>query len=191
MTKLPESAGAPGRIVVRRLLRSDAEAVGRAVAESLEHLRPWMAWIGDEPLDLEQRTAFLAARERDWADGGDVMMGVFADGVLVGGAGLHRRIGPEGLEIGYWIHVDHTRRGLATEAARLLVDAAFTVPGITRVEIHHDRANVASRGVPARLGFRLVEVVPATPAAPADEGIECRWRIERDEWEAGRCKSPA
>jgi len=43
---------------------------------------------------------------------------------------------------------------------RLLTDAAFQIPGIERVEIHHDKANVASSGVPRKLGFELVEEVP-------------------------------
>jgi RimJ/RimL family protein N-acetyltransferase len=57
------------------------------------------------------------------------------------------------LEIGYWIHAGFLRRGLATRVSCLLTDAAFTVAGIERVEIHHDKANVASAGVPRRLGF--------------------------------------
>lgn len=61
-------------------------------------------------------------------------MGIFRDGAAVGSCGLHRRVGPGGLEIGYWIHPAVLRRGLATEAARLLTDAAFSVPGIDRVD---------------------------------------------------------
>jgi hypothetical protein len=34
----------------------------------------------------------------------------------------------------------------------MLTNAAFTVPEITQVEIHHDKANVASAGVPRSLG---------------------------------------
>jgi RimJ/RimL family protein N-acetyltransferase len=108
-------------------------------------------------------------------DGGDAVYGMFADGTVVGGCGLHRRRGPDVLEIGYWVHADHVRQGLATEAARLLTAAAFAVPGIVRVEIHHDRANLASRAVPARLGFTYVGEVPDQVDAPAEEGIDCIW----------------
>lgn len=45
------------------------------------------------------------------------------------------RIGPGGLETGYWVHQAHTRRGLATAAAAALTDAALALPGIDRVEI--------------------------------------------------------
>ncbi len=91
---------------------------------------------------------------------------MWLDGELVGSSGLHRRIGPGGLEIGYWIHPRHLRRGLATEVARQLTDRAFADPSVDRVEIHHDRANAASGGVPAKLGFELVgETRPASPVA--------------------------
>ncbi len=189
MRTLPEQAGARGRLTVRRLRPADAAALGRAVAESLEHLRPWMAWTAQEPLDLPQRRAMLEEWERDWRAGGDVTMGAFLDGALVGGAGIHRRIGAGGLELGYWIHPGHLRRGLATEVALRLTDAAFAVPGITHVEIHHDRANAASRGVAAKLGYELIAEVADGAESPAEEGVECRWRMERDAWLARGAQS--
>jgi RimJ/RimL family protein N-acetyltransferase len=66
--------------------------------------------------------------------------------------------------------------------ARALTDAAFTVADIERVEIHHDKANAASGGVPARLGYTLLGEWDDEPLAPADVGIECRWAVSRDEW---------
>src|SRR6185312_15596398 len=147
-TLLPERLEDPDGLLLRRWVPEDAEGLGRAVAESVEHLRPWMAWIAHEPMALDSRREMIAEWEHDWSEGGDVVMGVFVDdGRVAGRCGLHRRIAAGGLEIGYWIHPAFLRRGLATRVARMLTDAAF-VPGITRVEIHHDKANQASAGVP-------------------------------------------
>jgi len=140
---------------LRRWTPSDAETLGRAIAESARHLRPWMAWIALEPLTLEQRREWLIDRQREWSEGGDVVHGVFIADEMAGGCGLHRRRGPRTLEIGYWTHPSFTQRGLATAVAEALTDTAFGVPGIARVEIHHDKANAASSGIPRRLGFRF------------------------------------
>jgi RimJ/RimL family protein N-acetyltransferase len=148
MSRLPERV--EGSEVLLRLWRvGDAPRLGEAVAESAEHLRPWMAWMADEPQTRKQRRALLARWEADWSDGGDAYYGIFLDADVVGSCGLHRRLGPDTLEIGYWICAAFARRGLATEAARLLTDGAFSMPEIGSVEIHHDRANLASSGVPS------------------------------------------
>jgi RimJ/RimL family protein N-acetyltransferase len=180
--RLPERIEGDG-VLLRRWLIGDAEALQRAIDESAEHLRPWMPWMAGSPQPSEQRRAMLAEWEREWLDGGDVRLGVFVENQVAGSCGLHRRLGPDALEIGYWIHAGFVRRGLATTVARLLTDAAFSVPGIARIEIHHDKANVASGGVPRRLGYEFVGEQPGEqPAAPADVGIDYVWRIERDQW---------
>ncbi len=53
----------------------------------------------------------------DWAAGGDVVYGAFSESSVVGGCGIHRRAGPETLEIGYWVHVEQLGNGYATEMA--------------------------------------------------------------------------
>ena len=181
--RLPELIEGSG-VVLKRWRESDAETLQTAVAESAEHLRPWMAWLADEPLSLAQRRAMLARREQEWLAGGDVMLAVIADGQVAGSCGLHRRRGPGTLEIGYWIHSSFLRRRLGTTASALLTDAAFTVAGIDHVEIHHDKANVASAGIPRRLGFEFVGEQRDEQAAPSDSGIDCTWRMSRSAWVA-------
>jgi ribosomal-protein-serine acetyltransferase len=167
---LPERVTGPGGLLMQRWLASDAEELGVAILESAQHLRPWMAWIAEEPLPLDQRRNMIDQWEQDWAQGGDVILGAFLGERIAGGCGLHRRIGPDGLEIGYWIHPAFLRRGLATSVAAALTGAAFAVPGITRVEIHHDKANQASAGIPRKLGFHWLGEAPDEPVAPAEAG---------------------
>ena len=189
--RLPDHIPGPGSLRLRRWVRTDAERLGRAVAESDEHLRPWMSWIAHEPLPLKERQALIDGWEQEWLAGGDVVMGIFSEGRVAGGCGLHRRIGPGGLEIGYWTHRAFLRRGIATSAARLLTDAAFVCSKITRVEIHQDQANLASGAVPRHLGFRLVREVSDEAEAPGETGISYEWRITREEWHRLRAQPPA
>ncbi len=178
---LPEAAEGYG-VVLRRWRVADAELLHRAVLESLDHLRPWMDWTTQEPLTLEERRAMLAQWERDWEQGGDVTIAILLDGRVAGSTGLHRRRGPHALEIGYWVHPDFLRRGVATRASTLLTDVAFGLPGIERVEIHHDKANCASAGVPRRLGYRFIGERPDPVSAPNELGIDCAWEVTRAQW---------
>lgn len=180
VNRLPEQIEADG-VVLRRWTIDDASALQRAVAESEEHLRPWMPWMAAEPLELEARRTLIDRWQHNWEAGGDSVLGVYVDGEVAGSTGLHRRRGPEALEIGYWIHVDFLRRGLATKAAATLTEAALALPEINAVEIHHDRANQISARIPQALGFRFLGEKPDTPEAPAEVGVDWAWRMGRDE----------
>jgi len=181
MSRLPEWIEGEG-VLLRRWRVEDAELQHRAVAESLEHLRPWMPWVAHEMQPLARRREMLAGWEREWEENGDAYLAVVVEGRIAGSSGLHRRRGPGALEIGYWVHPDFVGRGIATTVARLLTDAAFALDGIERVEIHNDRANQASAAVPRRLGYTLTAETPTTPAAPCDAGVDCTWSVTRQEW---------
>ena len=129
------------RITLRRWQTDDAPALAEAIGASIDHLRPWMPWIAAEPLAVSARQAWIEQINAEWADGGAVILGVFLGDLIAGGAGLHRRGEPDTLDIGYWIHVDHLRQGIAREASAMLTDAAFEMGDINAVVIHHDRAN--------------------------------------------------
>ena len=160
------------RLIVRHWRHQDAEALTQAIIDSYEHLRPWMGWV-----DLDEA--------RQWADewkaGGDSYFGIFKGDILVGACGLHRRGTTDSLEIGYWIHVGHAGLGYATEAAAGLTEAALDIPGINRVEIHHDKANVVSGRIPPRIGYGFAGEWPRDKDAPAEIGIEWRWVITRSD----------
>jgi RimJ/RimL family protein N-acetyltransferase len=88
----------------------------------------------------------------------------------LGGAGLHARVGPGGLEIGYFVRAGATRQGIATEVAAALTRVGFEVCDADRIEIRIDPRNAASFGVPQKLGFpveaTLRRRLPARPGEP-------------------------
>lgn len=169
------------QLVVRQWRAGDVRLLHDAVVESIDHLRPWMPWVAKEPLSLDERLELVDGWQRLW-DAGDRMCGMFLGDRVVGGCGLHQRIGPGGQEIGYWVRVGQTGHGYATAAARALTDMAFTMPGVTRVEIHHDVANSVSGRVPARLGYVHVHDVAHPIEAPGETGRQSIWRVLRDDW---------
>ncbi len=169
-----------GDLILERWREDDLEPLFAAISDTLEHLRPWMPWAADH-----QRASvaeFLKESEEAWQRG-DRFEFAIRDGrrLVLGSAGLIGRIGPGGLELGYWVHAAHTRQGVATRAAAALTAAAFALGSVDHVEIHHDEANVASAGIPSRLGFRCLGTFPTEVTAPAEVGREVRWRLDKDE----------
>jgi RimJ/RimL family protein N-acetyltransferase len=54
---------------------------------------------------------------------------------------------------GYWTVAEHRRRGITTEALRLLCGWGFDALGLRRIELRVDASNTASRRVAERGGF--------------------------------------
>ncbi|WP_354637902.1 GNAT family N-acetyltransferase [Kitasatospora camelliae] len=158
---------------------ADLPELHRVIDESLEHLRPWMAWVADH--NPASTAGFLSRRAERWAAGTEFSYAIVLDGAIVGLCDLFRREETPGggWEIGYWLHPAVTGRGLATRAVRALVEQAFALPGTAYVEIVHDPANRASGAVPARLGFTEHGRRPAERLAPAETGEDRIWRLTR------------
>ena len=60
-----------GAVILRRNRAGDADAVARAVGESLEHLRPWMPWAQPRAATREAQAARIAEVEAGWERGTD------------------------------------------------------------------------------------------------------------------------
>ena len=165
-------------VTLRAWSVADAGPLRAALEASDAHLRAWTPWVVDgrvPGLSLEERLAIHAAQ---FASGAEWVYGLFDRGgtEVLGGCGLYPRIGPNAVELGYWLAAHATGRGLATRAAAALTRVAFASPSIDHVEIRCEPGNVASARVPERLGYRLVD--PAAAGAPADLMV---WRLARTE----------
>ncbi len=167
-----------GPVVLDRVRLADGLAIRAAVTASLDHLSPWMPWATPAAMTEEGHRPFLEEAERTWDDGTSFAYALRRAGdpsAVVGTCGLHRRIGPGGIEIGYWVHVDHVGKGWATAAARALTEAAIALADVDRVEIHCDEANVRSAAVPLALGYRLDRVEEDGIQAPGEVGRSLVW----------------
>jgi len=113
---------------------------------------PW-AWTDPDPIEtvFHRLRSFRGQFDLDQ----NFVYGIFNlnEDIVLGGSGLHPRIGEGGIEIGYWIHIDYTGNGYATEAVTALTRIAFEVHRVDRVEIHCEPDNLASASIPRKLGF--------------------------------------
>lgn len=143
------------RLAVRCYEPSDAQLLADSITESIEHLKPWMPWAHNEPEPFETKVERVKRFRELFDRGEDYIYGIFNPEKtrLLGGTGLHTRLGDDQLEIGYWIHKDFANQGLATESTAALVKVAFEMIHIHRLEIHCDPGNHASASIPRKLGF--------------------------------------
>lgn len=184
----------PYRIVTSRLLircyhTEDAPLLLRAISESAEHLKPFMAWANNEPetldLKLDRIRRFRAKFDRNE----DFTYGIFTpeEERLIGGSGLHTRLGGNALEIGYWIHKDYVNRGLATELSAALTRVAFEICGVERMEIHCSVENSASAAIPRKLGYIHEGNRRRLSYAYGHESDQMTWTMFRDEYASSPC----
>jgi RimJ/RimL family protein N-acetyltransferase len=180
LTERPTGSIREGDLLFSRALETDLEELKAAVNSSLSELRPWFPWAQQTATD-QSVGEFLSGATRGWETGTDFaylgreLEDGAPSGGIVCGCGLHPRLGPGALEIGYWVRTDRTRRGIATSAAGALTRAAFALPGVERVQIHCDQSNQASAGVAAKLGYVLDHTERKEPTAPGETGRFMVW----------------
>ena len=143
------------RVIVRPYRESDAQTLFEAIAESRDHLRPWMPFA-DAHQTVEETRDWIIHKVADWVLREDMTVGVWeaATNRYLGGSGIHpRNWDTRYFEIGYWLRASAEGHGYMTEAVHLLTEYAFTSLAAQRVEIRCDERNTRSAAIPRRLGF--------------------------------------
>jgi len=175
-------------VALSRWRVADTADTVAAIEASIDDLRLWMDWAADGvPSASAQREAFLRG-EAAFETGEEYgyLLREVASGDVVGGCALLPRVGPGGIEIGYWVRSDRHSRGYATAAARALTAAAFEwLPEVQVVEIHIDEGNKASQRVPAKLGYEIDRREQRDRVTPGQTGTCVIWVMRRHEWELG------
>ncbi len=156
------------RVIVRPYHQEDAQALYEAVAESRDHIRPWMPFA-DEHQSVEESLDWIIHQEANWLLRKNLPLSIRerAGGRFLGGTGVHiHSWETRYFEIGYWLRASATGHGYMTEAVRLVTDYLFNGLAATRVEIRCDERNHASAAIARRLGYvqegRLRNHLPAS-----------------------------
>jgi RimJ/RimL family protein N-acetyltransferase len=144
------------RLLIRCYAPADAEKLQSAINGSIQHLLPWIPWAQEEPQELEWMAKFIRQFRGQFDLGQDAVFGIFDkdETELLGGTGLHNRVGKDAREIGYWINVKHIGQGYATEAVCALTKVGFEIERLEQIEIHCSPENTRSYHIPLKLGFR-------------------------------------
>jgi ribosomal-protein-serine acetyltransferase len=162
----------------------DAEAYADAVGVSHAHLRRFEGWAQRVPTVADAR-AYIDWVGQSFERGSAYVYGVFdpTSGAVAGSVGLYTvPAQPDTLTVGYWTHVDHVNRGVATLAATAATSIGFAQPSVLVVEAQCDVANEVSARIPRRLGYRLVDTRPRPRYAPEEVGRALIWQLSRADY---------
>lgn len=144
-----------GRVVVRPYREEDAQPLFEAIAESRDHLRPWLPFA-DEHKSVAESQDWINRQRAKWILRESFGLGIFdasSEGFL-GGVGLHLHSWEiRYFEIGYWLRKSAVGQGYMTAAVSLLADWAMESLKAQRIEIRCDAENVSSANVARKLGF--------------------------------------
>ena len=143
------------RLLIRCYIPDDAAKLQTSINSSTRHLLPWIPWALEEPQEIDWMAKFIRQFRGQFDLGQDTVYGIFDknETEILGGTGLHNRVGKDAREIGYWINVNNIGKGYATEAVRALIKVGFEIEGLQRLEIHCSADNTRSYNIPYKLGF--------------------------------------
>lgn len=160
-----------------------------AVEASIEHLRPFMTWIVHEPLSPRKRLEWIRTSRGHFDLDSDFTWGIFdkTERTLFGVAGLKLGASTDERELGYWLHVDHTGKGLALEAASALVRVGFDIEALDAIELRTDPGNERSARIAEKLGFSGPTLDPLSyPTSDGDKRDTHVYAMSRVVYAAGR-----
>lgn len=145
-----------GRYYLRRLRVDDRIDDRAAIVEGFAdpELARWAD--GMTVPDLAAAGEYVAARERDWADGRRFSWAVAdqLDPVLIGVVELREVDLVDGrAEASCWTRAGHRRAGAASESLSAVLNFGFNGIGLDQVIYRHAENNIASRRVAEKCGF--------------------------------------
>ena len=114
------------------------------------------------------------------------------DGAVVGVINLNEivRGAFQSAYLGYYAFAPHARQGLFTEGLALVLRHAFRRLGLHRLEANIQPANLASRRLVRRLGFRREGFSPRYLKIGGRWRDHERWAIVREAWAPARSTRP-
>lgn len=143
------------KLSLREIQVTDAPAIFDIIDLNREYLRQWLPFV-DSAKKVENIEGFIKNILGHPYETRELTYVIIYENVIVGLIGFVRSDkANKRTEIGYWLAEDCQGNGIVTTACQTLVDAAFRVLNVNRVQIKVARENEKSRKIPQRLGFVL------------------------------------
>lgn len=164
------------RLILRPPRIEDAKAI-EALANDIRIAQNTLRL--PHPYTVADAETFIASTDK--GEGEAAFIVTLRNGAPIGVAGIAKLNG-NAPELGYWLGVSFWGHGYATEAARTVIDHAFTKFGYEELQSGARISNPASRRVLEKCGFQwcgvgLYRIRSIASSAPID-----RFRLDRGIW---------
>jgi ribosomal-protein-alanine N-acetyltransferase len=171
---------------LRLLKPSDAPAVLDLIARDRGRIEEFGTVPARSFMTVAAQREEIERRNELTEDGTDFLFGIFLEEGerLIGRIGLHNVMrGPfQTAIVGYHVDGSETRRGVATEALRLILGHAFATLGLHRVEAGVMPRNTASVRVLEKNGFRWEGAARAFMEIGGEWEDHWLFAVTREEW---------
>jgi RimJ/RimL family protein N-acetyltransferase len=162
------------RLTLRELEPSDVDELSEVLSD------PWTMRFYRHPFSREEVGGWIERWQHSYRDNGFGLWGLElrGDGRLVGDTGLSIQHvdGEDLVEVGWHVHREYQRRGLATEAAIAAVSHGFGPLGLGRIISLIRPENQPSWRVAEKLGMRIWKETVRSQL------LHLVYVIEREEW---------
>ena len=166
-----------------------AEQFAAAVEGAREHLRPWIPFA-TRVVDVETARELLQRYATKHAEDTGAMYGIWIDEVLSGGTLFRTFDAHMGVtEVGVWLVPTAEGRGLVKAAVTYMIDYAFRVRGLSRVEWFCSSANERSKAAAARLGMTYEGTLRSSFLVDGRRHDSEVWAVLAEDWLEGRAPS--
>ncbi|MGN0342735.1 MAG: GNAT family N-acetyltransferase [Roseburia sp.] len=142
------------RLWIRPIQSDDVEAIHEYAGDKGITM---MLFLPNETMEETKEFVSYAVSKWRQADPDDREFVLVMGDKIVGGMDLEYVDSKDVCEIGWTIHKDYRNQGIATEAAKMLIDYAFRVMKVEKVIARCDSKNAASEQVMRKLGMTLVD----------------------------------
>ena len=139
--------------IVRRFEIEDADELFALVHRNRAHLGRWMPFV-QVTLTSSDTLLFIESTIKQEKSRNGFQCAIVKGGALVGTIGFHSIQQPNRTTtMGYWITAELQGKGIVTKAVQAMIEHAFSVWNLHRIEIQAAVDNKRSRSIAHRLGF--------------------------------------
>jgi ribosomal-protein-serine acetyltransferase len=144
------------RAGIRSFELDDVDALFLAISESKKELTAWMPWCHADYC-IEDTKNWIEQSRNAWAEGRSYNFAIYdrRSGQILGGCGVDE-INPVHrlANLGYWVRTSATGQNVATEAALLAANFAFSTLALNRLDILVADGNGRSQRVAEKVGAK-------------------------------------